>query len=354
MARSDVKTVKCLVCGGEEGNLVYKRNIFGGLWPYQREGRSSMNRCICSVGLAIGLGIVTSTTAFGEVTFDWATIGNAGNAADPFTGFGTVANDFRMATTEVTNAQYAEFLNSVAATDSFGGTDPNLYNPNMANSFAGITQSGSAGSFTYAVTPGRENNPAVYTSFIDAMRFTNWLHNGQGAGDTETGVYNITDGTTETRAPGAQYFLPSEDEWYKGAYHQPAAQGGDSDDYWLYPESGNSVPVAGVDANFGNVSGDTTPVGTYAANFYGLLDMGGNVWEWNTGQPSASLRGLRGGSWLGDEFYLRSSSRVGDIPSLESFNVGFRVASPVPGPASGAAVVMFGGIGFSTRRRRHG
>ena len=33
------------------------------------------------------------------------------------------------------------------------------------------------------------NKPVTYVSFFDAMRFTNWLHNGQGTGDTESGVY---------------------------------------------------------------------------------------------------------------------------------------------------------------------
>lgn len=321
-----------------------------------REEQHNMSTSTRTAGLAASLILLSAPATFAEVTFDWATIGNAGNTPDSTTGFGAVADEFRMATTEVTNAQYAEFLNAVGGTDNFGGTDPNLYNTNMADQFAGITRSGSVGSFTYAVTPGRENNPVVYTSFIDAMRFTNWLHNGQGAGDTETGVYNITDGTTETRAAGAQYFIPSEDEWYKGAYHQPASQGGDSDDYWLYPESGNTVPVAGVDANFNGVIGNTTLVGTYAANFYGLFDMGGNVYEWNEGQPSASLRGLRGGSWNNNENNLRSSNRNDNNPTNENNNVGFRVASPYRGafPSGGemprsticAGLIRRGGSSF--------
>ena len=52
----------------------------------------------------------------------------------------------------VTNAQYAEFLNAVASTDSFGGTDPTLYSAAMDSlTQGGITPSGSAGSCTYAV-----------------------------------------------------------------------------------------------------------------------------------------------------------------------------------------------------------
>lgn len=280
-----------------------------------------------AMSLTFGLTLLTAPAALATVSFDWATIGNAGNAADPLTGFGAVANEFRMAATEVTNAQYAEFLNAVAATDNFGGTDPNLYNTNMSNGFAGITRSGTAGSFTYAVTPGRENNPAVYTSFIDAMRFTNWLHNGQGSGGTETGVYNITDGTTETRAPGARFFLPSEDEWYKGAYHQPAAQGGDSDDYWLIPTGVNIVPVTCPEGNYGGCIGNSTPVSSYNPNFYGQFDMAGNAWEWNEAIVDGTMRVFRGGSWDTSTNNLRSLIRVLRVPTHELPTLGFRIAS---------------------------
>jgi len=33
----------------------------------------------------------------------------------------------------------------------------------------------------------------------------------------------------------------TDDEWYKAAYNQPAAQGGDSDDWWLYPTASNTL-----------------------------------------------------------------------------------------------------------------
>lgn len=302
-----------------------------------------------AVGLGFGLALLIAPDTFAEVTFDWATIGNAGNAADPqvmvndgTSGYGSVSSEYRIATSEVTIAQYAEFLNTVAHTDNFGGVDTNLYDVKMADQFAGITRSGIVGSYTYAVVPGRENNPAVYTSFIDAMRFTNWLHNGQGAGDTETGVYDITDGTSETRAVGAQYFIPSEDEWYKGAYHQPESQGGDSDDYWLYPTSNNSIPVAGVDANYDGIVNNTTTVGSYDANFYGLNDMGGNVMEWNESFFSPDQRVVRGGAWEFGEIILQSAVRFSGTHDADARSLGFRIASPVPGP--GTALILAGGV----------
>lgn len=75
-----------------------------------------------------------------SVTFDWATVDNAGNAADD-TGYGSVDYNYRISKHEVTNAQYTIFLNAVAATDPFS-----LYNFSMGNNpRGGITRSGSPG-----------------------------------------------------------------------------------------------------------------------------------------------------------------------------------------------------------------
>ncbi len=265
-----------------------------------------------------------------DVAFEWATIGNAGNAPDPSTGFGAVAYEYRICKHEVTNAQYAEFLNSVAAVDDFGGIDPTLYNPSMAAAIAGIIRSGSVGSFSYTVVAGRNNNPVNYVSIFDIMRFINWLHNGKGSGGTESGVYDIGSGLSEIRATDAKYFFPSEDEWYKAAYHQPASVGGDSDDYWLYPNTNNDMPLPGIDANISDLISNTTMVGTFAPNFYGLYDVGGNVWEKNETLVTGSLRGIRGGSWQGPGDELQSSDRRSTFPPDESPRTGFRIASPVP------------------------
>lgn len=313
------------------------------------------------VGLAaLTVGLVNPVSA--QVTFQWATVGNPGNAEDPLNsgsipGIGSVANVYRIAKHEVTNDQYAEFLNAVAATDTNG-----LYIANMgSNARGGITQSGVSGSFTYAVKANMGNKPVNYVSFFEAMRFVNWLHNGQPSGaqdasTTEDGVYAISDGFSETRAPDARFFIPTENEWYKAAYHQPAADGGDSDDYWLYPTASNSIPTlaeaidtagptrgdisnpganvanyaAGADWNGQN--GNVTTVGSAASlseSFYGTSDQGGNVWEWNETVFSGSFRVLLGGSWNSNENILRSSNLSAFSPTFGNFNFGFRVASPV-------------------------
>lgn len=134
---------------------------------------------------------LAASSAMATVTISTVTVGNLGNAADPTTGsaYGSVAYSYNIGATEVTNAQYAEFLNAVAATDTY-----DLYNPNMAGEFGGITRSGAPDSYTYATVGGRENNPVNFVSFWDATRFANWLHNGQPTGQqdndtTENGAY---------------------------------------------------------------------------------------------------------------------------------------------------------------------
>ncbi|MFN5958670.1 MAG: formylglycine-generating enzyme family protein, partial [Planctomyces sp.] len=226
---------------------------------------------------------LASSIALGSITIPTVPIGNPGNAPDPTTGFGSVAYTYNIGRTEVTNAQYAAFLNAKAASDPFGLYNEFMGKPEAGFFYGGITRAGSAGSYTYSTIAGRENHPVNYVSFWDATRFANWLHNGQGSGDTETGAYTLTPGgisaNTITRNAGWQWAVTSENEWYKAAYHQPASAGGDIDNYWLYPTQSNAYPTF-LQAHFsGNGINDTVPVGSYAANFYGTFDMGGTVWE---------------------------------------------------------------------------
>jgi len=287
-------------------------------------------------------------------------VGNVGNAADAGNTseanvYGAVPYEYQIGKYEVTLAQYAAFLNAVASTDAFG-----LYNANMATdlNIAGITRSGSSGNLTYSVI-GTGTRPVTYVSWFEAARFCNWLHNGrptglQDADTTERGAYTL-DGATSGGLDiivnrGAKYWIPSEDEWYKAAYHQPSGESGDWDNYWLYPTKNNAVPgnTIGVappsnHANFFNrVFSATqsvsysdsqnylTAVGSYpgSAGFYGTFDQGGNVYEWTDAVISGSFRGLRGGSWNFYELNLRSSNRNFDDPDRRNFNIGFRVASP--------------------------
>jgi sulfatase modifying factor 1 len=316
--------------------------------------------------------VAASAASASTISMDWATVGDAGNAPDPTTGFGAVGYEYRIGTYEVTNAQYAAFLNSVAASDPNG-----LYNALMGSDpWGGITRSGSSGSYTYSVRENMGGKPVNYVSWYDAARMANWMTNGQGSGGTESGVYtfdgvNSISGITRDLSNPNQVFIPTEDEWYKAAYHQPFAQGGDADDYWLYATQSNSVPTIASATSIGDVAnpgqdvvnyligadwngqdGNVTTVGSAGStSFYGAFDMNGNVWEWNETLIDSS-RGLRGGSFAsGLESSLRSSSRLSDFPADEFFSIGFRLASPVPAPGA-VALLALGGIAVSKRRRR--
>ncbi|MBW2422485.1 MAG: SUMF1/EgtB/PvdO family nonheme iron enzyme [Deltaproteobacteria bacterium] len=178
------------------------------------------------------------------MVIDWVTVGDPGNACDTQSQgcFGSVAYEYRISKYEVTNAQYAEFLNAVAATDTNA-----LYDNNMDGGVGGITRSGSSGSYTYSAIAGREDMPVNYVSFWDATRFSNWLHNWQPTGvqdntTTENGAYTLTPSgianNTVTRNAGAEVFVTSQDEWYKAAYYDTGAM-----IYFDYP-AGTDTPAA--------------------------------------------------------------------------------------------------------------
>jgi formylglycine-generating enzyme required for sulfatase activity len=78
-------------------------------------------------------------------------------------------------------------------------------------------------------------------------------------------------------------------------------------------------------ANFDGV--DTTPVGSYPPNKWGLYDMHGNVWEWTSSRYSegSENRVLRGGSWDDDAGRCRSANRDWGDPGDRYDYYGFRV-----------------------------
>jgi len=313
-----------------------------------------------------------------ELTIDWVTVGDPGNACETQSDgcYGAVAYTYQIGKYEVTNAQYAEFLNAVAASDTNA-----LYNTNMANpdpvypdGWGGITRSGSPGSYTYNTIAGRENMPVNRVSFYDALRFANWLHNGQptGAQDTTTtedGAYDMSLGDAVERKVGAKVFLTSEDEWYKAAYYDVG-----SASYYDYPWDAEMYPTCaapGATANTANCEevmggeyGDLTGVGSYtgSASPNGIFDQGGNVWEWNEALVG-TLRGRRGGSFNDYRYYLAAVLREQAYPPLESSAIGFRVASvaepealPSVGPTGlavlGVAVFGIGVVGLVIAARR--
>ena len=320
--------------------------------------------------LFAALTLISNLQAQPLLTIDTVTVGDAGNAADTTT-YGAVAYDFNIGKYEVTIGQYTSFLNAVAATDTYS-----LYNASMATDLnvAGISRSGASGSYTYAVVNNggdSSNRPITYVSWFDAARFANWMNNGATNGaSTETGAYTLNGATTGiiTKNPGATWWIPSEDEWFKSAYYKG---GGTNAGYWLYPTQSDSAPgnnIGGAANQANYYAGDyaVTQSSTYSDTLnyltdagafsnsdsaYDTFDQGGNVWEWNDAVIGSS-RGLRGGSWFSPGgSSLRSAGRGDDDPAVEDFVVGFRVAS-VPEPSTAVLVLMGVGALYLWKRRR--
>ena len=184
--------------------------------------------------------------------------------------------------TEVTNAMYAKCV-SAGECDQPGGS--------------------------YYGDSSYTNHPVVHVDWNDAQNYCRWT--------------------------GGQ--LPTEAEWEK------AARGGlEGKKYPWSNEEPSCQKSAENGAQFSDCSGETISVGSFTANGYGLFDTNGNVWEWvsdwydsgyyasspsnnPSGPSSGNSRVLRGGSWLNNEYYLRSANRYRYYPTYTSSgNLGFR------------------------------
>lgn len=125
--------------------------------------------------------------------------------------------------------------------------------------------------------------------------------------------------------------LPTEAEWEYGCR-------GETDQEYAW---GDAQPTADL-ANYLDDPGEPVAVGSYAegATAFGLLDMGGNVWEWTSSLPqlypydaqdgreetgSPGLRIGRGGSFGFGEEYLRCSTRQAFHPDWQIPHLGLRV-----------------------------
>jgi formylglycine-generating enzyme len=309
------------------------------------------------------------------VTINWSPVGNPGNAADTTvmsdgtSGYGAVPYAYNIGTYDVTNNQYVEFLN---AKDASGLNSLNLYNTSMAATpYGGISyNAGNSNGTKYSVISGDGNHPVAMITWYSAIRFANWLNNGQGNGDTESGAYTLLhDGSPKpspvpsnsnsiVRQSGATVFLPNENEWYKAAFYNPATSS-----YFQFATSSNTPPIGSSPTalpNHANIRplGPTVPtdVGAYSGTTspYGAFDMAGNVFQWNETYILFS-RGWRGGAYNLFSDVLTSSSRFGVDPLSEPLSGGFRLAS-IPEPSSLALAALafsaFVAYGLKTRKRR--
>jgi len=287
-------------------------------------------------------------------------VANPGNAPDPSTGFGKVDYEYSIGKFDVTEDQYVAFLNAVAKADKY-----RLYSPMMAkagnggpsdedyHTGAGIIRSGTSGNYSYSVIGNSGNAPVTFVTWFNAARFCNWLHNGQptdpkdAESSTETGAYTLNGDKTrgnETKDPGAKWWIPSENEWYKAAYYDPELNGGKGG-YWRYATQSNTTPGNVIGSGSNQVNGIVngsfsvkirryshdsllTPVGVFtnSASYYGAYDQAGNVAQWNDALISGK-RGIRGAPCSAFTFEMSSATHSYAPPSTVGMYMGFRVAT---------------------------
>ncbi len=179
--------------------------------------------------------------------------------------------------------------------------------------------------YPYAQTWGRASRPVINVSWLDAQGYTNWL----------------------SKQLDQNCRLPTEAEW------EYAARAGTTTKYpWGDTASHEHANYGKDECCDGLARGkdqwvNTSPVGSFPANDWGLYDMQGNAWEWvqdcyqgsytNTPKDGSAqevdqceLRVLRGGSWFNGPGDLRSAFR-GDVrPDVRYDSVGFRVVCSHP------------------------
>ncbi|MCX7406236.1 MAG: SUMF1/EgtB/PvdO family nonheme iron enzyme [Planctomycetia bacterium] len=328
-------------------NGIHRRRSKKWTWGSGRGARLINARAV--VGVLAFVAATLSASAFG-VTINYQAIGNAGNAANSVTSRGSVATAFKMQKNEVTNAEYAEFLNSQGKSNTNG-----IYNPLMGSDSAngGITQSGSTGAFTYSVKSNMASRPVNYVHWFSSARFTNWLHNGQlTSASTETGAYTLNNaitGNSVVRNANANVYLPNLNEWEKAAYYA-----GTGSTYTLYPTNSNTLPTASLSngtnvANYNSLTTTFLNAGTYAstASFYGVQDMFGNASEWIEMTVASTSPLVMGGGFNSLTAGMKSSSdSIGGLAktaTTANTGIGFRVAAApvaVPEPETIALAAM--------------
>ena len=131
---------------------------------------------------------------------------------------------------------------------------------------------------------------------------------------------------------GQNFRLPTEAEW------EFACRGGNNSRGYKYSGSNYIDNVAWYDGNFGQT---THPVAMKLPNELGIYDMTGNVWEWCSdwygdyssgaqtnpkGPYDGSDRVDRGGGWLSDALYCRSSTRYYLSPGHRDYSLGLRLS----------------------------
>jgi len=236
-------------------------------------------------------------------------IGDSGNAPYTFnnTSIGQVDYKYRLQKLELTVKEFVEFLNACFATDPKNqatiincNTYPSNIGPNIGPNDNGIIAMSVSGQYVYYVDPMYEKLPMAVPGFL-ALKLCNWLHNKVDDPDstnTDTGAYDLTslpinndtigydsiskicifdapaygsymDDNSQrvshiTRSPGARYFIPNNNEWFKAAFYKGS---GINAGYWNFANSTDSLESGALICNplFGNIPAISCIDGNFTA-----------------------------------------------------------------------------------------
>ncbi|HRF41046.1 MAG TPA: SUMF1/EgtB/PvdO family nonheme iron enzyme [Saprospiraceae bacterium] len=186
---------------------------------------------------------------------------------------------------------------------------------------------------------GRGNHPVNCVSWLDAVKYCNWLSEQDGF----TKVYDIQHHRAEVIADWTAdgYRLPTEAEWEYAAREggRNVLFGNGSD--WADPYEINFNPIVrNPNATFYRIQ--TVPVGSLTSpNSLGLHDMSGNLYEWcwdwygpypggkqndYRGPRYGAFKVVRGGAFVSEEAFIRTINRACVADSYQGGLVGFRLA----------------------------
>lgn len=239
----------------------------------------------------------------------------------------TLTEDFLIGKYEITNAQYAAFLNKTGVPESgqfeFPGNGTVQF---ILQSFGDQDYGLHYTDGKWEPVAGYENHPAMMVSWFGATAFAKWAGGALPTeaqweyacrGDNGTLPFGIGDGK-KLDGTMANFY---------GTYPYDLDKGG------RYEDLNGIFPYT------------TTPVGYYEdyPNSYGLYDMHGNMWEWcsdyfdtaygngaadatnPTGPTGGSNHVLKGGGWTRTGDGCRSAMRLEGQPQNTYNYYGFRV-----------------------------
>ncbi|MDE7411357.1 MAG: SUMF1/EgtB/PvdO family nonheme iron enzyme [Paramuribaculum sp.] len=240
----------------------------------------------------------------------------------------TLTKDFYMSAYEVTNQQFADFLNAVGIGEDGEGpvgddTESYVYDSTTRDQGKfnfGVNWDGSK----WVPAAGYEDHPIIYVSWYGADAYAKWVGGALPTeaqweyacrgGQEDNLPFGIGDGTKMVKGM-AQFYIY---------------------DYYDLAEGGRKV-----DSSIEGYVSSTYKVGSFEPNGYGLYDMHGNAYEWvndfykdavpaeemvdPTGPETGNQKMVRGGGWSNSGRELRTAVRWGYRPTTRMEHIGFRV-----------------------------